>query len=280
MARSNSKRGRTVRRSASTRGRRSPVAGRVGPVVDVRSKGQISNALNLIKKGPITLVFIYADWCGHCSTFKPKYLNAVNSPGRTTQAVMVNDSVVSDFNSALSETLRAKPLNVEGYPTTVIMNQNGSIAGEIPPSASEEDISVMATMRTPPSANTATNTATNTSTIETTYTPSPVEELGAMDPTTVTSGNTSLRTSNGNTRPSVNLDTTKPVSPSLVNADVIDSEATPVRRGGGLYGALASAAYSLAPAGILLAGLHAVRGRKRTMKGGKRSKRTRRTVRR
>jgi hypothetical protein len=67
---------------------------------------------------------------------------------------------------------------------------------------------------------------------------------------------------------------------------MIESQATPVRRGGGLYTALTSAAYSLAPAGILLAGLHAVRGRKRTMKGGKRSKRatrnkrTRRNIRR
>jgi hypothetical protein len=67
---------------------------------------------------------------------------------------------------------------------------------------------------------------------------------------------------------------------------MIESQATPVRRGGGLYTALTSAAYSLAPAGILLAGLHAVRGRKRTMKGGKRTKRatrnkrTRRNIRR
>ena len=281
-----------------------PVAGRVAPMLDVRSKDKIKDAMNLIKKGPITLVFIYADWCGHCSTFKPKYLNAVNSPRRTTQALMVNDAVVSDFNSALSESLRAKPLNIEGYPTTVVLKPNGTVAGEIPSSASEEDISTMATMTTmatptsSPSSlrNTYRNNSrlsipTNETTVDASFKPSSINELGETDPTVVStdSANTSIRPSVGasrNTSNSANINVARPVSPSVANPDMIESQATPVRRGGGLYTALTSAAYSLAPAGILLAGLHAVRGRKRTMKGGKRTKRatrnkrTRRNIRR
>lgn len=290
-------------RASSAKGWRFPVAGRVAPLLDVRSENKIKDAMNLIKKGPITLVFIYADWCGHCSTFKPKYLNAVNSPRRTTQALMVNDAVVPSFNSALSESLRAKPLEVEGYPTTVVLKPDGTVAGEIPPSASEEDISVMATMGTPPSLrNTPRNNRlsipTNNTTIpisnnlaprssasiETTFKPSSVEELGEIGATYVgtrgtNSSNTSIQPSSksGNMNNSLSVNAIKPVSPSIANPDLIESQATPVRRGGGLYGALASAAYSLAPAGILLAGLHAVRGRKRTMKGGKRAKRSKRT---
>jgi hypothetical protein len=268
------------------RRRMHPVAGRVGPVVDVRSKAQVKNALDLIKKGPVTLVFIYADWCGHCSHFKPKYLSAVNSPGRTTQAVMVNDAVVSDFNSALSSSLNATPLEVEGYPTTVAMGTNGNVVGEIPPSATTEEITTMATMATPDRVNASTkkgntrSSNTNGMTVPQSYVPTSVDELGETTPLVVrtNSGNTSIvPTPMANNRTaSVNVNAAQPVSPSLADSDMVDSRTPVVQRGGSLYSALASAAYNLAPAGLLLAGLHAVRGRK----GGKRSKRTRRTSRR
>ena len=67
-----------------------------------------------------------------------------------------------------------------------------------------------------------------------------------------------------------------PVVPSMPEGDIIpqfqQSTETPRTVGGGLYSALATAAYNLAPAGLLLAGLHAVRGRK----GSKRTRRNRR----
>lgn len=268
------------------RRRMAPVAGRVGPVVDVRSASQIPKALDLIKKGPLTLVFIYADWCGHCSTFKPKYLGAVNSPKRTTQAVMVNDAVVSEFNSALSKNLRTSPISVDGYPTTVAMTNRGEIKGEIPPSATKEEITIMATAdpvsitnASSRNVNRPKDSMTAVGDIEASFVPSRVEELNVSSPVvvrTTDSSNTSIQSANarsGSKNSSLNVNTAQPVTPSLANPDMIDSQATPVRRGGGgLYSAIASAAYNLAPAGILLAGLHAVRGRK----GNKRTRRTRR----
>ena len=39
-------------------------------VLDVRSKKMIGNFENLLGRGPLTLVLIYADWCGACHRFR------------------------------------------------------------------------------------------------------------------------------------------------------------------------------------------------------------------
>ena len=39
-------------------------------VLDVRSKKMIANFENLLGRGPLTLVLIYADWCGACHRFR------------------------------------------------------------------------------------------------------------------------------------------------------------------------------------------------------------------
>ena len=319
MARlTSSKRGRG--RRAFTR-RMGPRAGRISPPVDVRSTKDIPRALNLLKKGPMTLVFIYADWCGHCHNFKPKYNNAVRAPNRNIQAIQVNDAMVSDFNSALeSEIVGAKPLAPEGYPEILLINTNGKPVGNVPPSATEMELVNVVTNanNVPAQASPATaatvrnanvqnaNVRTNMApTIRPSRTPSanlrksnsrPANSVssepsylpdGLDTPTIVNSGPGSVIPSSSNTVRMINALSTppKPVLPSNARGDIIEefqnTPLVPIRQGGGgLYGALSAATYHLAPAGILLAGLHVVRNRRSRRSKAKRSTRRQRSNRR
>ena len=49
--------------------KRQTKVGRVNPM-DVRSKSDVGAFENLLGRGPLTIVLVYADWCGHCQTFK------------------------------------------------------------------------------------------------------------------------------------------------------------------------------------------------------------------
>ena len=282
-----------------------PRAGRISPPVDVRNTKDIPRALNLLKKGPMTLVFIYADWCGHCHNFKPKYNNAMRAPNRNIQAIQVNDAMVSDFNSALeSEIVGAKPLAPEGYPEILLIDTNGKPVGNVPPSATEMELvnvvtnanNVPAIAATVRNANVRTNMAptirpsrtlsanlrnsrpANSVSSEPSYLPD-----GLDTPTIVNSGPGSVIPSSSNTVRMINALSTppKPVLPSNARGDIIEefqnTPLVPIRQGGGgLYGALSAATYHLAPAGILLAGLHVVRNRRSRRSKAKRSTRSNR----
>ena len=45
-------------------------AGRLMSPVDVRSPSDVMGLEQLLEKGPLTIVLIYADWCGACHRFK------------------------------------------------------------------------------------------------------------------------------------------------------------------------------------------------------------------
>ena len=314
MPRTSSKGGRrrTMKR------RMAPRAGRVGPPVDVRSPKDIPRALDLLKKGPVTLVFIYADWCGHCKHFKPKYTNAVRTPTRNMQAIEINDAMVSEFNSALeNEITGATPLTPEGYPEILLVNTKGKPMGNVPSSASENDLVLTLsnadkltqasnstdvtvtlnnisrnTMRgtnasnpiaTRASLNNASRTgrSANSIALEPSYMPDDMTSAPAVV------GNTAgsiMPVSPNATRIPNSLQTPpRPVAPSNAKGDVISefqgTAETEVPRtvGGGLYSALASAAYNLAPTGILLAGLHAIRNRHKRNSSNKRKRSNKRT---
>ena len=299
--------------------RMAPRAGRVGPPVNVRSLKDIPRAIDLLKKGPVTLVFIYADWCGHCQRFKPKYTNAVRTPKRNMQAIEINDAMVSEFNSALeNEITGATPLTPEGYPEILLVNTKGKPMGNVPSSASENDL--VLTLSNADKLTQASNSTDVTVTLNNisrnttrgTTASNPIATRASLnnasrtgrsansiplEPSYMPDDMTSAPAVVGNTAGSItpvspnatrarnSLQTPpRPVAPSNAKGDVIsefqETAETEVPRtvGGGLYSALASAAYNLAPTGILLAGLHAIRNRHkhRHRHSNKRTRRIRR----
>ena len=85
--------------------------------IDVRSKNDISDFEKLIVQGPLTVVLVYADWCGHCQTFKEKTWNKVSQlPNKTVNTASVHYDMLENTSLANSK--------IEGYPSLLMVEPN------------------------------------------------------------------------------------------------------------------------------------------------------------
>jgi thiol-disulfide isomerase/thioredoxin len=108
-----------------SRSRKSTV-GRITPPLDVRSEDSISSLMKLVKKGPITIVLVYADWCGHCHTYKPKFDEAAKNRKSPFQVASINETMINSVNKRINSMNKsAKPINVSGYPSVISLTKNG-----------------------------------------------------------------------------------------------------------------------------------------------------------
>lgn len=85
--------------------------------LDVTKLEQVSQLVEHIKNNIVTLVLIYADWCGHCGVFKNglwKKLAALKN--RKMPMALINESVLKDTPFA--------DLKIDGYPTTTIVGKD------------------------------------------------------------------------------------------------------------------------------------------------------------
>jgi len=97
-----------------------------GTTLDVKSPMQIPSFEKLLnKKGGLTIVFIYADWCPHCHDYKPTWKNISTSKGRNVNMVAVNEKV-------LSKTSIPNRATIDGYPTVIAVNGTTGDTATIP----------------------------------------------------------------------------------------------------------------------------------------------------
>ncbi len=93
--------------------RRQTKKGKLNPV-DVRSKGDVSAFESLLGRGPLTIVLVYADWCGHCQTFKQNMWNEVSAmPKKNLNTASVHYDMVN--NTSL------KNAKIDGYPSLLLV---------------------------------------------------------------------------------------------------------------------------------------------------------------
>jgi thiol-disulfide isomerase/thioredoxin len=111
--------GKTKTKKKSKTAKPRSVMGRLLPPVDITNTSQLNELNKRIKMGPVTLVLVYADWCGHCQHFKPMMEKLENLPGRTVQTARVREDVFP--NSSLSSA------KIEGYPTLMLVKKNGEV---------------------------------------------------------------------------------------------------------------------------------------------------------
>lgn len=221
--------------------RRSINAGRVAAPVDVNSDDKIQKFESLI--GPV-LVFVYADWCGHCQRYKPFWKKLEQEPNRSINMAAVRDDMIPKT----SLTQRAQPVN--SYPTVLLIGENGKAVNFKAPgpltseSQSIPDHTNMETMRaivrnagTPEGSQILNESEAN-------------ESEANQSINTVASIGPSLNESRVNGSVNTVASIGPSVSPPNIAADVIlPSKQT----GGSLFDALARTAYSAGPAIILTA---------------------------
>lgn len=265
---------RTVRRRIKRRQptrkffrKRSTSVGKLMPPVDIRSKSQLGELMRRITKGPVTVVLVYADWCGHCTQFKPHFNKASQSPNRTAQVVSVNEKMVNPMNQMLiANNASAKPVSVSGYPSVILMDQAGTEVSRVEPikdtkamtRVMEESGQIMEQGNTsldaiPPASTTVRNINLNNSR-NASRNSNPINvnvkapKKGELRGEEAVSAMPMLIGENEGEAESTEATTV--VSPPLEEA-IAEANAKS-QKGGSLFSALGASAYHLAPAGILM----------------------------
>ena len=72
-------------------------------------------------KDDLVLVLLYANWCGHCTRFKPVYTQVSN-----TYSNLIQFCVVNSDNPKCKDIIKKY---VNAYPTILIFNKNGDYIG-------------------------------------------------------------------------------------------------------------------------------------------------------
>jgi thiol-disulfide isomerase/thioredoxin len=89
------------------------VSGRILPPIDITNVNDLAELDKRINIGPITLVFVYADWCGHCQRYKPNMTELESLSNRSVQTVRIRDDVFP--KSSINNT------KIEGYPSLLLI---------------------------------------------------------------------------------------------------------------------------------------------------------------
>lgn len=127
---------KTVRRH------RTSTAGKILPPLDVRSNKHLKEFEKRIKKGDLTIILVWAPWCPHCHTMMPHFDAASKSPNRSIQSIKVQDTMLPAVNQILTSNInkQAKPINVEGYPSIIVVDKNGNKVTDIEPVRNTESM--------------------------------------------------------------------------------------------------------------------------------------------
>lgn len=128
---------KTVRRNTkrTVRRHRTSTAGKILPPLDVRSNKHLKEFEKRIKSGALTIILVWAPWCPHCHTMMPHFDAASKSPNRSIQSIKVQDTMLPAVNQILTGNINksAKPINVEGYPSIIVVDKNGNKVTDIEP---------------------------------------------------------------------------------------------------------------------------------------------------
>lgn len=263
-ARSDKKNGRKT-----ARGHQESVSGSILPPLDVRSEKDLSELKRRIKMGLITIILIYADWCGHCHHIMPHFDAASKTPGRNIQSVKVNETMLDKVNQSVNQGINqnAKPYKVEGYPSIILVDQKGNKVSDVNPVKDTKVLSEVMRQMSPPKEGLSREGEEERAEGE--HEEGEHEEIEGEEASKSTSMGRLLGKNNGLATRRQNsymgeeqlLGSTaasqKEYLPSMAVPPRVSNDMTGVKRakviGGSLYGALSQTAYTLAPAAALLA---------------------------
>lgn len=116
----------------TVRGHRHSTTGTLYPPLDVRSPKDLQEILKRITKGPVTVLLVYADWCGHCHTLMPHFKKASNHPQRNAQVISVADTMFPQFKNTMKSINSSEKFKLEGYPSIALVSTDGTKLTDVP----------------------------------------------------------------------------------------------------------------------------------------------------
>ena len=244
----------------------------------------------------------------------PHFDAAAKDSSRNIQAVKINESMLSKANEYLNKNVNknAKPINVEGYPSVLLVKKDGSIVSEVEARKDTDAMKKVMSQTGPLAVNAgldnengnernrlaynlgieeqgASETARNFdvnegSMIGTTSTTDLMENSSLSNKNIRNDTNTSMNVSPSEVKTIASLQSAEgslgtAAVPPRVEEDMDEMEQGRPRpmSGGSLYQALSQTAYTLAPTAVLLAAAAGLRHRiRRTKKRSKKSSKTKR----
>ncbi len=89
--------------------------------VDVRSPEDVSQFEKILARGPITIVLVYADWCGHCVRYKENiWSKLLANPNRKLNLASVHYDQLENTSQ--------KQAAIKGYPSVLIVGSDKKAA--------------------------------------------------------------------------------------------------------------------------------------------------------
>ena len=270
--------------------------GKIMKPMTVRSHMDLPDLMKRISLGPITLILVKADWCGHCRELEPKYNSIMTNSQHTIQNASIKDDMVKKFNEYLTRTFpKATPISPEGYPSLILVGKQGEQKGTVP-----NDVTLIEKATTMLGNSKTLNKSESRPVIKvnaTNYMPeseneSIVEELEEIIPSMPNSAKSlsnSIKSMKSvpvksmdpvsmiKTRLSGMVSPPSPEPDSIIPSLPSETSRALEQKGGSLYGSLIKSAYTLAPTAVLLATATAMfKRRKGYTKGRRAGRKTRR----
>ena len=133
-------------------------AGKIALPMDVRSSNDVPAFEHMLSKGPMAVVLVYADWCGHCTNYKKN----VWSPLKSMKNRTVN---MASVHYDQLENTSLKNSKIDGYPSLLLVGQDKKPAnfGETNAMPNANDINTMKKVVASPKANTVSSLSLNVS---------------------------------------------------------------------------------------------------------------------
>jgi thiol-disulfide isomerase/thioredoxin len=123
-------------------------------VIDVRSKNMIGNFEQLLGRGPLTLVLIYADWCGACHRFRDEVWSPLTQlKNATMNRAAIREDMIANTSLANVERKFYPTLLLVGKDkkTATFVDENGASTPAMPrkPTLDEDKESLTALVNSP-----------------------------------------------------------------------------------------------------------------------------------
>jgi hypothetical protein len=91
--------------------------------IDVQTIQDVGKLVEHIKNNVVTLLLIYADWCGHCGTFKDSiWKKLAGMKNRKVAMAQVNEKVLEHVKNHIPN------LKIDGYPTNILVGNDMNAA--------------------------------------------------------------------------------------------------------------------------------------------------------